>query len=86
MSESSIAQPETSVAELCALLLDREKQDGRFTMEMDDVRRVMKLTAGELARLVMQAVELDWVRLSSGRIELKATGIHMAKKLLGLQR
>ncbi len=73
-------------ADLCVLLLLSGKHEGRFAMRVDALMAASKIP-GDLFRATQAwAVQCDWLRTRSKYVELKAAGIHVAKRVLDLPR
>src|SRR5215469_3741028 len=59
---------------------------GRFVMLLDLLSQEVNLPTAQFQAALDWAIEHDWVCRGTNYIELKAAGIHMAKKTLGLLR
>jgi len=73
-------------AELCVLLLLGGKHEGRFAMRVDKLMAASKLPRDLFRATQTWAIQCDWLRMRFQYVELKAAGIHVAKKVLDLPR
>jgi hypothetical protein len=73
-------------AELCVLLLLSGKHEGRFAMSGNALMAASKLPRDLFRETQARAVRCDWLRTRFQFVELKAAGIHVAKKVLDLPR
>jgi hypothetical protein len=73
-------------AELCVLLLLSGKHEGRFAMRVGELMAASKLPRDLFRATQAWAVQCDWLRKRFEYVELKAAGIHVAKKVLDLPR
>ena len=73
-------------ADLCVLLLLSGKHEGRFAMRVDVLMAASKIPRDLFRATHAWAVQCDWLRTRSKYVELKAAGIHVAKKVLDLPR
>jgi hypothetical protein len=73
-------------AELCVLLLLSGKHEGRFAMSANALMAASKLPRDLFRATQAWAVQCDWLRTRFQYVELKAAGIHVAKKVLDLPR
>ena len=78
--------PEMMAAELCALVYRQGKTDGRFEMQLDQLRKEAVWTKEALDTALIAAERSDWSRGSRSCVALKAAGIYVAKGVLGLPR
>jgi hypothetical protein len=73
-------------ADICVLLLLGGKHEGRFAMRVEKLMVASKLPRDRFRAAQAWAVRCDWLRTRSEYVELKAAGIHVAKKVLDLPR
>jgi len=73
-------------ADLCVLLLLSGKHEGRFAMRVDELMAASELSRDRFRGTQAWALQCDWLRRRSEYVELKAAGIHVAKKVLDLSR
>jgi len=73
-------------AELCALVYRQGKTNGRFEMRLDQLLKESGWTKEALDTALIAAERHDWIRRSRSCVALKATGIYVAKGVLGLPR
>jgi hypothetical protein len=76
--------PDETATDLCVQLLTNRRQDGRFVMDLEGLRAAMGLGWQEIHAAVALAIEFAWVRHSDDGVELRATGIYVAKRQLDL--
>ena len=69
---------------LCVVLFKGRKVEGRYRMTFDDLVKASKLAFAEVVSGLTSAVKRDWITQIHDTVELKAAGIHIAKKKLGM--
>jgi hypothetical protein len=85
-SSCSRRSDDAMAAELCVLLLLSGKHEGRFAMSGNEPMAASKLLRDLFRATQARAVQCDWLRMRFPYVELKAAGIHVAKKVLDLPR
>ena len=75
---------ENVAAALCALLLNNRGPNGRFAMELEALQGATGLSWHEIHEAVGAAIDCAWLRRNANGVELRAAGIHVAKKQLNL--
>ena len=86
MGENTAAtqRNERAARRLCALLYRNRKTSGRFQLTLDQLVEQTRATPKELERILHLAEDQDWIRRRHGLVALKATGIFVAKQVLGI--
>ncbi len=69
---------------LCVVIFQGRKVKGRYRMTFDDMAAASKLPYAEVVSGLTAGIKQDWITQIHDTIELKAAGIHVAKKSLDL--
>jgi hypothetical protein len=78
---------ETMAANVCAAVLSNGRRDGRFSLSIDELGRALDISRGQAMLEAMLAANRQWVRLLGDQaVELRASGIYVAKVTLDLPR
>ena len=76
----------TLAADLCARVLAKGGIFGRFAMLIDELTETAGRPRAEVEAAVAWGVEQAWLRHDTAHVELRAAGIHVAKRMLELPR
>jgi hypothetical protein len=69
---------------LCVVVFKGRKVRGRYRMPFDDVVEASKLSFAAVVSGLTAAIKQDWITQTHDTVELKAAGIHIAKKKLDI--
>ena len=82
----ALAETEAIAFDLCILLFNRGKIDGRYAIEAEELPRATGLKPPDLHRALQLGVERAWLEYAGLGLALRAAGIHVAKTALDLPR
>jgi hypothetical protein len=85
-SEMGTHLAETLAAKFCAIIYRNGRVDGRYEMPVDQLRKQSEHPARVTQAALALAERRDWIRLGGLGLILTATGLYVAKGVLGLPR
>jgi len=81
-----LAETEAIAFDLCVLLFERGKTDGRYAIEAEEVPAAMGIDRTDLQGALQLGLERAWLEYAGMMLALRAAGIYVAKSALDLPR
>lgn len=79
-----LPKPQDLAESICATAYTDGKTDGVFAVALDGLAKRLQLSQSTLNEALAAGIGSGWLRQGSGRVELTASGIYVAKLTLKL--